>query len=154
MAAEDELRRLDRLKTNLKRRAEIFHHIRTFFREQDFLEVDTPVRVPSVAPELNIIPFDSEGWSLSTSPELYMKRLLAAGYERLFQFSHCFRKGERGRWHNPEFIMLEWYRSGADYRSMIQDTEGLVVMLARELWFGSQIKYQGNSIDLSLPWQE
>ncbi len=149
---EAEQRRLARLKPNLGRRALVFQCTRTFFQEQGFLEVETPVRVLELAPELHILPFDSEGWFLLTSPELHMKRLLASGYDKIFQFSHCFRKGEQGRWHNPEFTMLEWYRSGADYQQMIHDTEQLVVTLSRKLGFGSCIRYRNQDIDLILPW--
>jgi len=150
---EDERRRLIRIKSNLERRALINQFTRTFFIERDFLEVETPIRVPGVAPELYITPFESEDWFLSTSPELYMKRLLASGYERLFQISHCFRKGEQGRRHNPEFTMLEWYRTDADYKQMIRDTEELVLTIAEKLKCGSVIHYQGHKIDLALPWQ-
>lgn len=149
---DDERRRLIRLKPNLRRRALVYEFIRAFFREQGFLEVETPVRVPTVAPEPYITPFESEAWFLSTSPELHMKRMLAAGYDRLFQLSHCFRRGERGRWHNPEFTMLEWYHVGADYRQMIEDIEQLVVTLASKLGFNSTVKYRGQDIDIGLPW--
>ncbi len=149
---EDETPRLSRLKPNLERRALIEQYIRDFFTGQGFLEVETPVRQPVVAPELNIVPLQSEGWFLSTSPELHMKRLLAAGYEKIFQFSRCFRKGERGRLHNPEFTMLEWYRTGADYHQMLHDTEALVLTLAKRLKMGTTICYQGRRIDLTPPW--
>lgn len=149
----DERRRLSGIKSNLERRSLVYEHTRSFFSERGFLEVETPVRVPGVAPELYIEPFDSEGWFLSTSPELYMKRMLAAGYDRLFQFSRCFRKGERGRWHNPEFTLLEWYRAGADYAQMLQDTEELVIELARKLGFGNVIKYQGQDVNMASPWR-
>lgn len=152
--AEAESRRLARLKPNLERRALVYYHARAFFREQGFLEVETPLRMPEVAPEQYIVPLESEGWCLSTSPELHMKRLLAAGYEKIFQFSRCFRKGERGRWHNPEFTLLEWYRCGADYRQMIYDTEQLVVTLAEKLRSGRCLRYRGQDIDLALPWPE
>ena len=150
--AEDEHRRLARLAPNLRRRAQIYDFIRAFFKERDFLEVETPIRAPAIAPEPFIVPFQSEDWFLAASPELHMKRLLAAGYEKLFQFSHCFRKGERGRWHNPEFIMLEWYRQGADYLGIIQDTEQLIASIANKLGLKNTIKYQGQKIDISLPW--
>jgi len=149
---EDEHRRLIRLKPNLRRRALIYEFTRAFFRERGFLEVETPIRVPTIAPELHIAPFESEAWFLSTSPELHMKRMLAAGYDRLFQISHCFRRGERGRWHNPEFTMLEWYCAGADYRQVIQDIEQLVVTLASKLGLNTVVKYRGQDIDISLPW--
>jgi lysyl-tRNA synthetase class 2 len=150
--SEDENRRLARLKSNLQRRALIYGYIRAFFKERDFLEVETPVRAPVVAPEEFIVPFSSEGWFLLTSPELHMKRLLAAGYDRIFQFSHCFRKGERGRWHNPEFVLLEWYRTGADYNDIILDIEELITTLADSLGFKDTITYQGQVIDIRRPW--
>jgi lysyl-tRNA synthetase class 2 len=150
--AEDENKRLARLRPNLQRRAIILDFIRTFFKEQDFLEVETPTRVPAIAPEPYIVPFESGDWFLSTSPELHMKRMLAAGYEKLFQFSHCFRRGERGRWHNPEFTILEWYRAGADYHQIITDIELLITKLAKKLGFKNIIKYGGKEIDIRLPW--
>ncbi len=149
---EDDRKRLIRLKPNLQRRALVYEFTRTFFREQDFLEVETPVRMPAVAPEPYITPFESESWFLSTSPELHMKRMLAAGYDKLFQISRCFRSGELGRWHNPEFTLLEWYRAGVDYHQIIRDTEQLMVTLADKLGFSQEIQYQGQNIDISLPW--
>jgi lysyl-tRNA synthetase class 2 len=148
----DEQNRLARLRPNLERRAFILDLIRAFFKEQDFLEVETPIRAPAIAPEVNIVPFQSEDWYLAASPELHMKRLLAAGYEKIFQFSHCFRKGERGRWHNPEFIMLEWYRAGADYSQIINDTENLILTIAAKLGHENTIRYRYRDIDISLPW--
>jgi elongation factor P--(R)-beta-lysine ligase len=150
--AEDENKRLARIKPNLQRRALILDFTRAFFKEQDFLEVETPIRVPVVAPEPYIVPSESGDWFLSTSPELHMKRLLAAGYKKLFQFSHCFRQGERGRWHNPEFTMLEWYRAGADYNRIIRDIELLITTLSKKLGFKNTIKYDGQTIDIRLPW--
>jgi lysyl-tRNA synthetase class 2 len=150
--SEDELKRLARLKSNLERRASILQYIRRFFNEQGFLEVETPIRAPAIAPELFIVPFQSEDWFLAASPELHMKRLLAAGYDKLYQFSHCFRKGEKGRWHNPEFIMLEWYRKDADYLRIIDDTEKLITMIAQKLGMKKRIKYRGQEIDITIPW--
>ncbi len=147
-----EQERLAKIETNLRRRAQIYDLARDFFRGRGFLEVETPTRVPAIAPEVNIVPEESSGWYLITSPELHMKRLLAAGYPRIFQISHCFRKGERGRLHNPEFSLLEWYRSGAGFQDVIGDTEQLVVTLVHNLCAGTSINYQGNNIDISLPW--
>ena len=149
---DEEIRHLAGLEANLKRRALIFKITRRFFDEQGFLEVETPLRSPAIAPEKEIVPFNAEGWFLSTSPELYMKRLLAAGYQNLYQISHSFRKGERGKLHNPEFTMLEWYRAGGEYQTMIEDTAQLVNTIAHGLGFGDSIKYQGKTIDLALPW--
>jgi len=150
--AEDESLRLSQIKANLERRALIYDVIRTLFRSEGFLEVETPLLVPTVAPEKYIAPFTVNGWFLSTSPEMHMKRLLAAGYTKIFQICHCFRKSERGELHNPEFTMLEWYRVGADYMQIIQDTERLVLTLATRLRLGTTISYQGAEIDLVSPW--
>ncbi len=149
---DDEVSRLRAIRPNLERRAKIFELTRAFFREQGFTEVDTPVRMPAVAPESEVVPFDSEGWFLATSPELHMKRLLAAGYEKLFQITHCFRKGEQGRQHNPEFSLLEWYRADADYLQMVSDTEQLVLTIARGLETGLVIDYKNRMIDINPPW--
>jgi len=150
--ADDERSRLLGIKSNLEHRAKIFELTRAFFCGNGFLELDTPVRVPSVAPESEIVPFSSEDWFLSTSPELYMKRLLAAGYDKIFQISHCFRKGEQGRYHNPEFTLLEWYRIGADYMQMVSDTEQLVLAIAAGLQTTPLIHYKNQTIDISTPW--
>ena len=151
--SEDGLRRLVQIKANLERRALIYDGIRTFFCKEGFLEVETPLRVPVVAPEQYIVPFAADGWFLSTSPELQMKRLLAAGYKKIFQICHCFRRDERGSRHNPEFTMLEWYRIGTDYMQIIRDTEQLLLFIACTLGVGSTIRYQGKNIDLMPPWQ-
>jgi len=150
--ALDESRRLQIIKDKLECRSRIMDGIRAFFTRENFLEIDTPLRVPAVAPEQFIHPYTSEGWFLSTSPELQMKRLLSAGYERIFQICHCFRRDERGRHHNSEFTMLEWYRTGDDYHKIIADTENLVIFLAEKLGFGADLIYQGKAIDLHLPW--
>lgn len=148
-----EQERLTRMRSNLARRAELFRLVRRFFQENGFLEVETPMRAPAIAPEANITPVESEGWYLIASPELHMKRLLAAGYERIFQISRCFRRAERGRLHNPEFTLLEWYRAGADYLDIVRDTEQLLLFLAENIWRTAVIDYQGQQIDLALPWE-
>ena len=100
----------------LKKRANILQAIRQFFASRGYTEVETPHRIPSPAPESYIDAIPSADWFLQTSPELCMKRLLAAGYERIFQICRCWREGERGALHVPEFTLLEWYRSNSDYR--------------------------------------
>lgn len=117
----------------LQLRAAFFRAIRLFFQEQGFLEVDTPIRQPLVIPEQNIVPIPSGTHFLQSSPELYMKRLLASGCERIFQICHCFRQGERGRLHLEEFVMLEWYRLDADYTDLMQDCRNLFGFLAGDL---------------------
>jgi len=131
----------------LHARAAFFQVIRRFFQEQGFLEVDTPIRQPLLIPEHTIIPVSSGDHFLQSSPELYMKRLLASGCERIFQICHCFRYGERGRLHLEEFVMLEWYRMDADYTDLMDDCENLFACVQAEM--------KGYSLPVALhtPWQ-
>ena len=114
-------------------RAACFSCLRAFFAVEGFLEVDTPLRLPCVLPERFIEPLTSEDFFLQTSPEPCMKRLLARGCRKIFQICHCFRKGEKGRYHHEEFMMMEWYRLGADYRQLMVDCEALLAFLATNL---------------------
>ena len=114
-------------------RAKIVSAIRRFFDDQGFIEVETAVRIDAPAPEEHIdCPPVVGGGYLRASPELQMKKLLAAGMDKIYQIGPCFREGERGSRHNPEFTMLEWYRRGADYLDIKRDLErlleGLVVV--------------------------
>jgi lysyl-tRNA synthetase class 2 len=140
------------LRRNLETRARIVEAIRCFFRDEAFLEVETPVRYPCPAPELHVEAMRSEDWYLSTSPELHMKRLLADGYESIFQIGKCFRRAERGRIHNPEFTLLEWYRAGTDYLGMLADMERLIPFICSYLGRPAHVEYQGTAIDFSPPW--
>ncbi|MGW8195091.1 MAG: EF-P lysine aminoacylase EpmA [Desulforhopalus sp.] len=114
-------------------RAAFLRLIRTFFYSRGFLEVDTPLRQPVYIPESNITPVQAEGQFLQTSPELCMKRLLAAGCKKIFQICPSFRKEERGRLHLEEFQMLEWYRVDADYNTLMADCQALLQYLAERM---------------------
>ena len=121
----------DDLRGRLGRRARIVREIRGFFDARGFLEVDTPVRISAPAPEEHIdCPPVATGGFLRASPELQMKKLLAAGLDRIYQIGPCFRDGERGARHNPEFTMLEWYRRDAGYLDIADDLERLMSALA------------------------
>jgi lysyl-tRNA synthetase class 2 len=82
-----------------------------------------------------------------------MKRLLAAGYPRIFQICKCFRAGERGDRHLPEFTILEWYRGGVDFRALMDDCEALINGISRELGFDGAFPRQGSRIRLEAPWE-
>ena len=111
----------------LRERAKIVQAIRRFFDEREFVEVETAVRIPAPAPEEHIdCPPVVGGGSLRASPELQMKKLLAAGMDKIYQIGPCFREGERGSRHNPEFTMIEWYRRGANYLDIKTDLESLL----------------------------
>ena len=90
---------------------------------------------------------------LHTSPEICMKRMLAAGFERIFQLCHCWRSDERGGLHLPEFTMLEWYRSDSDYMDLMEDCESLVQKVARATGLGDRIVFKGKGVDLRAPWE-
>lgn len=114
-------------------RAALFRQIRSFFHQNGFLEVDTPIRLPVLIPESNIEPISSESQFMQTSPELCMKRLLALGCEKIYQLTPCFRKEERGSRHLEEFMMLEWYRMDADYFQLMDDCYALMNYLDSSL---------------------
>jgi len=135
-------------KRNLQLRANIIREIRNFFHVQGFLEVETPLRIPANAPEEHIEPCRAGGWYLQTSPEIAMKRLLCCGYDKIFQISKCWRDGERGSRHVPEFTMLEWYRGNSDYHRLMQDCEELLSFLADTTGCGNNITYQGRPLNL------
>ncbi len=143
--------------SRLRQRSEFLQTARTFFFRRDYIEVDTPIRLPTLIPEANIIPFSSAGWFLQTSPEICMKRLLAAGSSRIFQICRCFRKEEQGRYHLSEFTMLEWYRSGWDYQELMNECEELVCFLAgtdeaKKTEGEITLRREGRNIALSRPW--
>lgn len=113
---------------NLKLRAALLKKLRSFFDDLEFVEVETPLLSTDVVVDRHIDPISVNSLSttgqvghqttywLQTSPEFAMKRLLASGADKIYQIGKSFRNSERGRQHNPEFTMLEWYRVGDDYR--------------------------------------
>ncbi len=137
----------------LRLRAEFIQRLRLFFIQNGFLEVETPLRIPAPTPEEHIEALRTEDWFLQTSPELCMKRMLAAGYPRIFQISKCFRAGERGDLHLPEFTMLEWYVSGFDYHQLMNQCETMIRSVAGESGMTEMI-CQNETINLSLPWEK
>jgi elongation factor P--(R)-beta-lysine ligase len=140
-------------KENLTIRATILGAIRSFFCENNFIEVETPHRIPVPIPEAHIDLIDSGSWVLQPSPEICMKRLLAADFDRIFQLCRCWRNGERGSLHLPEFTMLEWYRTNADYSQIMDDCETLVRTAAEALGLKGIIHRQGKAIRLNDPWE-
>jgi lysyl-tRNA synthetase class 2 len=142
----------------LRQRSNLLQAIRSFFLERDYIEVDTPLRLPVLIPESNLVPFTSEDCFLHTSPELCMKRLLARGCSRIFQICHCFRKEEHGRLHQSEFTLLEWYHKGWDYLAVMQQCEELIYALVRSfsdlpgISKGEQLCWQDNRVAMAPPW--
>ncbi len=145
--------RISRRSGNLARRAAIIGELRSFFTARGYLETETPFRIPAPAPESHIDAVPADGWFLQTSPEICMKRLLAAGYERIFQICRCWRTAERGSRHLPEFTMLEWYRTGTDYRGLMEECEELLREVAKGTGFGQSISFRGKEIRLDASWE-
>jgi len=134
---------------HLKKRAVIINAIRTFFQNDNFLEVETPLRLPSIIPEAHIDSIDTEGWFLQASPELCMKRLVSMGYDKIFQICKCFRRNERGEKHLPELTMLEWYVKNENYHDLMERCQHLIRYVARKTQSNGALLYQDKSIDLN-----
>ncbi|HMI88495.1 MAG TPA: EF-P lysine aminoacylase EpmA [Polyangiaceae bacterium] len=137
-----------RVGRTLRDRARAIAIVRSFFEARAFLEVDTPLLVPSPGLDLHLDAVEATGGYLITSPEYQMKRLLTGGVPRQFQIVHVFRQGETGVHHNPEFTMLEWYRAFAGVEHVMRDTEELVTELV--LAFGSDGRLPGPRGDITV----
>lgn len=135
------------------KRAQAIKAIRNYFDAEGFIEVDTPVRIPAPANEPHIIPPASGDWFLRASPELQLKRLLAMGFTKLYQIGPCFRQGESGDRHSPEFTMLEWYRANATYLDVLDDMRRYVVAAAMAVNGSTLVERDGVQLDLALPWE-
>jgi lysyl-tRNA synthetase class 2 len=132
--------------------------LREFFSERQFVEVDTATLQTSPGNEAHLHAFATtatgpDGRStelyLHTSPEFACKKLLAAGEERLFCFAHVYRNRERGPLHHPEFTMLEWYRAGEAYETLMGDCAA-ILKLAGAVTGAKQLSYRGITVDPEL----
>jgi lysyl-tRNA synthetase class 2 len=114
----------------LRARAELLARMRAFFAARGVMEVDTPALSAHATVDVHIDSLrTADGRWLQTSPEFPMKRLLAAGSGPIFQLCHVFRAGDLGTHHNPEFLMLEWYRPGWDHHLLMDEVVQLLVPL-------------------------
>lgn len=139
----------------LAARARAFAMVRSFFDRRGFVEVDTPSMVPCPGLDLHLDAYgvaDSAHW-LITSPEYQMKRLLAGGIPRCYQLARCYRRGEVGGRHNPEFLMLEWYRAFAPVDAVMTDTEELVRQVITQLSGKTFVDVEGVRVDLEQPFE-
>lgn len=114
----------------LRERAQSLADIRDFFNSRGYLEVETPVMarfgVTDVYLQNIVATFRGQEYALQTSPEYHMKRLLAAGSGPIFQVARVFRDDELGRWHNPEFTLLEWYQLNVDHLTLLEEVDVLL----------------------------
>ena len=140
--------------STLPDRALLLRSLRTTLDEAGFTEVETPVRIPAPANEPHIIPPPTGKAFLRASPELQMKRLLALGFPKIYQIGPCFRAGERGERHNPEFTMMEWYRADANYLTILGDLKKMVCDAAAAVCGSTEITFQGTLIPLATSWEK
>ncbi|MEI9940241.1 MAG: EF-P lysine aminoacylase EpmA [Pseudomonadota bacterium] len=139
---------------NLRARARALAAVRDYFAREHFLEVETPLRVPAPGVDLHLDAIPAQGGHLITSPELQMKRLLAAGFPRIFQLARASRLDELGRLHEPEFGMLEWYRAFAGLPQVLSDTEQLLRLVAERVSGEARLLGPtGQRYELTLPFQ-
>jgi lysyl-tRNA synthetase class 2 len=154
--------RLAARRAKLAVRGRVKRAVRDFFDAAGYIEVETPAlqASPGIEPHLQAFatvlhdPRDPGGRPryLHTSPEFAMKKLLAGGMERIWQLARVYRNGERGATHHPEFSMLEWYRTGASYRDLMDESEALL-HTAQHAAGTDPLRWRGNRADTNLPWQ-
>jgi lysyl-tRNA synthetase, class II len=140
------------------KRSRIVQTIREFLTEQDFLEVETPMMQP-IPGGADATPFTTHHNALDMdlylriAPELYLKRLVVGGFERVFEINRNFRNEGVSTQHNPEFTMLEFYQAYAVYEDLMELTENMVRRVARVVAGAEKVEYQGDIIDFSGPWR-
>ena len=146
------------VKKSFERRSEIIKHLRRYLEDEGFLEVETPVLQP-IYGGTSARPFkthhnalDSELF-LRIAPELYLKRLVIGGWEKVFEFARCFRNEGIDRSHNPEFTMLEFYWAYADYKDMMKLAEDMLNTVVKEVFDTTEIVYKDQKINFSTPFE-
>ena len=140
------------------KRSRIIQLIRDFFLQRDFLEVETPMMQP-IPGGAEATPFKTHHNALGMdlylriAPELYLKRLVVGGFERVFEINRNFRNEGVSTQHNPEFTMLEFYQAYATYTDLMELTEALITGIVEALGGSAEINYQGQPIDFSGKWR-
>ncbi|MEW6673777.1 MAG: lysine--tRNA ligase [Thermodesulfobacteriota bacterium] len=140
------------------KRSQIIQAIRTILLKREFIEVETPM-MQTIPGGAEATPFRTHHNALGMdlflriAPELYLKRLVVGGFERVFEINRSFRNEGVSTQHNPEFTMLEFYQAYADYHDMMDLTEEIFPAIAREVNGSDTITYQGNTIELGKKWQ-
>lgn len=141
----------------LRQRADLVNQIRQFFYDRNVLEVDTPAMSHATVTDVHLHTFQTEfvgpGYAdgsklyFMTSPEFHMKRLLAAGSGCIYQINKAFRNEENGRYHNPEFTMLEWYRVNFDHHKLMDEMDDLL-QLVLKCGAAERMTYQQAFVDV------
>ncbi len=145
------------VRDTFRKRMKIISLIRDFLSNRGYMEVETPMMQP-VPGGAAAKPFKTHHNALDMdlylriAPELYLKRLLVGGFERVFEINRNFRNEGLSTRHNPEFTMLEFYQAYATYHDLMDLTEEMISWLAAEVTGSMQINYQGTAVDLAPPW--
>ncbi len=146
-----------RVREVFQTRSRIIQLIRQFMQEKDFLEVETPMMQPIAGGAL-AKPFKTHHNALDMdlylriAPELYLKRLIVGGLERVYEINRSFRNEGISTLHNPEFTMMEFYMAYATYEDLMVLTEELLTFIIRTLFGSLKITYQGTELDFTPPW--
>jgi lysyl-tRNA synthetase class 2 len=138
-------------------RSKIVYEIRKFLEKEGFLEVETPIlqpvyggaRAKPFKTHLNALNLDLY---LRIAPELYLKRLLVGGFEKVFEMGKCFRNEGIDKFHNPDFTSLEFYWAYADYKDMMRLTERMILTIVKNIFKKTKVEYQGKEINFKTPW--
>jgi len=145
------------VKKKFELRSKIIQEIRKFLEREGFLEVETPILQPiyggaKARPfKTHLNAFDLDMY-LRIAPELYLKRLLVGGFEKVYEIGKCFRNEGVDRFHNPDFTMLEFYWAFADYKDLMKLTEKLFEYLLKKVFQKLEITYEGKKINFKVPW--
>ena len=146
------------VKDTFIKRSKIISAVRSYLDAADFIEVETPI-LNTVAGGAAARPFITHHNTLNLdmymriAPELYLKRLMVGGLERVYEIGRCFRNEGMDIKHNPEFTMMELYQAYGDYTDMMKRTEDIYRAAAHAIGLGDKINYQGKEIDISTPWR-
>lgn len=145
------------VKKKFEIRSRVIQTIREFLDKAGFLEVETPILQPIYGGararpfKTYLNAFDMEMY-LRIAPELYLKRLLVGGFEKVYEIGKCFRNEGVDRFHNPDFTMLEFYWAFADYKDLMKLTEKLFEYLLKKVFQKLEITYEGKKINFKVPW--
>ncbi len=145
------------VKKKFEIRSKIIKEIREFLEKEEFVSVETPIlqsiyggaKAKPFKTHLNALDMDLY---LRISPELYLKRLLIGGFEKVYEIGRCFRNEGMDKAHNPDFTMLEFYWAYQDYKGLMKFTEKMFENLLKEIFGKSEIAYQGKKINFKTPW--
>jgi len=146
------------IKKKFEIRSKIIQSLREFLNKEGFLEVETPILQPLYGgaeaepfkTHLNALDIDLY---LRIAPELYLKRLLVGGFEKIFEIGKCFRNEGMDRSHNPDFTMIEIYWAFADYKDMAKLTEKMFTFILKKVFKSLKIEYNGKEVDFTTPWK-